>query len=121
MIADYRERGVKGLEKYDLLKKASTSELSGRGTGDVTPSSRTSSKKHRRKGTEPVRTSREEAVEISSVIMEASDVIERRKDRELTRKKSLELMHKPPSDEEQTDSGDELERQLLSRADRHGR
>lgn len=119
MIADYREKGVAGLEKYEV-KKGSSGELSGRGGGDLSSSSHTSSKKHRKMGTEPVRTVREEAVEISDVIMKATDVIERRKDRELTRKKSLELMHKPPSDEEHSDSGDELERELM-RASRHGR
>ena len=44
--------------------------------------------------------------------MEASSVIERRRDKELTRKiKSLEQLYKTPSDEEQSDSGDDLERQ----------
>ena len=123
MIGDYRERGAKGLEKYEQPKKTSSGELSAKPSGDLTPSSShgSSKKRHRRNPADPVRTSREEAEEISSVIMEASGVIERRRDKELTRKKSLEQLYKTPSDEEQSDSGDDLERQLLSRSDRHGR
>ena len=44
--------------------------------------------------------------------MEALSVIERRCDKELARKiKSLEQLYKTSSDEEQSDSGDDLERQ----------
>ena len=121
MIGDYRERGVKGLEKYEQPKKTSSVELSAKPSGELTssPSQTSSKKRHERNPADPVRTSREEAEDISSVIMEASGVIERRRDKELTRKKSMEQLYKAVSDE--SDSADDLERQLLSRSDRNGR
>lgn len=112
MLKDYKERGVKGLVKYEQGRKDETSG---------TTSSESLKQRADRGSSTSVRTFRDEAEEISSVIMEASDVLEKRRDKELTRKKSLEAMNKFGSEDEQSDSADDLERQLLSGADRQGR
>ena len=49
--------------------------------------------------------------EISDVIMEATNLLEKRKGDEITRKKSLQRL--AVSDDEVTDTGDELEQQLM--------
>ena len=49
--------------------------------------------------------------EISDVIMEATNLLEKRKGDEITRKTSLQRL--AVSDDEATDTGDELEQQLM--------
>ena len=49
--------------------------------------------------------------EISDVIMEATNLLEKRKGDEITRKTSLQRL--AVSDDEVTDTGDELEQQLM--------
>ena len=62
---------------------------------------------------EPVRTNSEVAIDLSNEIDKAHDLLDKRRDRELNRQRSLQELDKAPGEEEPiTDTGDELEKHL---------
>lgn len=62
-----------------------------------------------------VRTSRNEAEEITGLIQQTTDIVEKRKEEEVTRKISLQRL---TDDDDLDDSGDELERELMKDRER---
>lgn len=92
IISDYKEHGPSSLSKY---------EKSGRSRSSSAGLEETSSSNQMMQRT----------TEISDVIMEATNLLEKRKGDEITRKKSLQRL--AVSDDEVTDTGDELEQQLM--------
>ena len=62
---------------------------------------------------EPVRANSELAIDLSNEISKAHDLMDKRRDRELERQRSLQELDKVTGDEEPiTDTGDELEQHL---------
>lgn len=61
-----------------------------------------------------MRTSRQEAQEITNVIQQTIGIVEKRKEEEISRKISLQRL----TDDDDLDSGDELEKELMKDRER---
>lgn len=61
-----------------------------------------------------MRTSRQEAQEITNVIQQTIGIVEKRKEEEISRKISLQRL----TDDDDLDSGDELEKELMKGRER---
>ena len=122
MLADYREQGINGLSKYTMEMKSDSgsglrTDLTGfRKSSPITPVifDWISSTYCNSKIIFQVRTSRQEAQEITNVIQQTIGIVEKRKEEEISRKISLQRL----TDDDDLDSGDELEKELMKDRER---
>lgn len=134
MIADFREHGPMVLSSYEKGTRSRSAtapaaslalhkqQSQGQETVSILPIPPGNLLQPFFHQPELVRTNSEVAADLSNEISKVQHHLDKRHDRELTRKRSLQELDRLPSDDEPvTDTGDELEQHLLGQGKDRGR